>query len=83
MQVSEITLYNILKSKFEEQDAQAIVEGIKQEVKNQVNEHKDTFATKEDLANLKVDLVKTIYTVGLVQYLAILASVIAIIKLIH
>ncbi len=59
MQVSEITLYNILKGKFAEQEAQAIVEGIKQEVKNEVTQHKDILSTKEDLAKLRTELANT------------------------
>ena len=56
MQVSEITLYNILKSKFGEQDAQSVVEGIKQEVKSQVDEHKDILASKLDISALEIKI---------------------------
>jgi len=35
MVVSEITLYNVLKIKLGEQEAQTVVEGIKQEVRNE------------------------------------------------
>jgi len=35
-------------------------------------------ATREDLAEVKSELTKTIYIVGLVQFLAIVGSVIAI-----
>ena len=42
------------------------------------------FATKEDLAreisNLRADLLRTIYLVGMVQLLGIILSVIAIVK---
>ena len=79
MQVSEITLYNILKGKFAEQEAQAIVEGIKQEVKREVDEHKDILASKQDIYNLrvemkqdKIDLIKRMFGFFAALILAIL-----------
>ncbi len=43
----------------------------------------NTYATKEDLLNLRADLLKTIYLVGIVQLVGIVGSVIAIVKFIH
>jgi hypothetical protein len=45
-----------------------------------IDQKKDTFATKQDLADLEVRLNRTIYIVGLGQFLAILASIIGLIK---
>ncbi len=56
MVVSEITLYNVLKAKLGEAEAQTVVEGIKQEVRNEFDSKKDTLASKEDILNLKVDM---------------------------
>jgi hypothetical protein len=56
MIVSEITLYNVLKSKLGEQEAQTVVEGIKQEVRNEFDSKKDILATKEGVLNLKIDM---------------------------
>ena len=56
MIVSEIALYNVLKTKLGENEAQAVVEGIKQEVKNEFDNKKDILATKEDILNLKIEL---------------------------
>lgn len=56
MVVSEITLYNVLKAKLGEQEAQTVVEGIKQEVKNEFDNKKDVLATKEDTAGLKEEI---------------------------
>jgi hypothetical protein len=58
MVVSEITLYNLLKSKYGESDAQTMVEGIRQTVKEEVNNKKDLLASKEDVALVKQDLLK-------------------------
>jgi len=54
MVVSEIALYNILKSKFGETEAQTVVEGIKYTVKEEFENRKDVLLTKQD----KVDLIE-------------------------
>jgi len=59
MVVSEITLFNTLKAKLGEQEAQTVVEGIKQEVKNEFENRKDTLATKEDIAKLEVKIAQS------------------------
>jgi hypothetical protein len=77
MIVSEITLYNTLKTKLGEQEAQAVVEGIKHTVREEFTNKKDVLATKEDLANAKVDIIK--WLVG--SAIAIISLVIAGVKL--
>ena len=57
MLVSEITLFNTLKAKLGEQEAQTIVEGIKQTVDAKFSDQKDIFLTKED----KVDIIKWMF----------------------
>ncbi len=78
MIVSEITLYNVLKAKLGESEAQTVVEGIKQEVKNQVEEQKDVLATKQDIlrielkiADTKVDIIKWVFAMFFALMLAI------------
>jgi hypothetical protein len=87
MIVSEIKLFELLKAKIGEKEAEAFVEILETKVDRKCDEAKATLATKEDLAktigDLEVRLTRAIYIVGLVQYLAILASVIAIIKFLH
>lgn len=56
MVVSEITLYNVLKAKLGDNEAQTVVEGIKTEVKNQFDERKGLLATKEDIFLVKQDI---------------------------
>jgi hypothetical protein len=61
MVVSEITLYNVLKAKLGEAEAQTVVEGTKQEVRNEFDNKKEILATKEDLAAAKADIIKWMF----------------------
>lgn len=58
MIVSEITLFNTLKSKLGENEAQILVEGIKSAVMEEFNIKKDTLATKNDIHLLQNDMEK-------------------------
>ena len=83
MVVSEIKLYEILKIKFGEREAEFVVEGIKQEVKTEFENHKNLFATKEDLANTKVELIKWMVGLVIASLIAQVSIMIALIKLVH
>ena len=74
MSISEIQLYNALKTKLGDNEAQQLVDFIKSKVSSEFNDPKDTFLTKED----KIDIMRSIYIVGIVQFLAIVGSVSAI-----
>ncbi len=74
MYISEIQLYNALKTKLCDTEAQQLVDFVKSEVATEFNNRKDTFLNKED----KIDMVRSIYIVGIVQFLAIAGSVLAI-----
>ena len=85
MVVSDIQLYEILKSKFGAQEAEAVVLTIERRVDKKFEDKKEALATKEDIMKVreealstKADLLKTIYLVGMGQYLAIVASILAI-----
>ncbi len=84
MSVSEIKLYNLLRTKVGEEQAQNLVEFIQSSVKDEFDTKKEIFATKEDLtreiSNLRADLLKTIYLVGIVQFVGIVGSLLAILK---
>jgi hypothetical protein len=56
MHVAEIELYEILKAKVGEKEAKTLVEYIETKVERKFDEKKDTLATKEDLANIKTEL---------------------------
>ncbi|MBU6158918.1 MAG: hypothetical protein KGP35_07805 [Bacteroidetes bacterium] len=58
MNVSEITLFNTLKTKLGEHEAQTVVEGIKSAVMDEFNNKKDTLATKIDIHLLQTDMEK-------------------------
>lgn len=78
MSVSEIQLFQILKNKLGEKEAEELVLFVKNEVNDEFTARKDYFASKEDLANTKTDLIRSIYVVGLTQFLAIIGSVLLI-----
>ncbi|MDF3079107.1 MAG: hypothetical protein K0S09_2996 [Sphingobacteriaceae bacterium] len=78
MSVSEIQLFQILKNKLGEKEAEELVSFVKTEVKTEFDNRREILATKEDLANVRGDLMRSIYIVGLVQFLAIVGSVLVI-----
>ena len=78
MSISEIQLYNALKTKLGDAEAQQLVDFVKSEVTSEFNNRKDTFLNKDD----KVDIMRSIYIVGIVQFIAIVGSVLAIMNFI-
>ena len=53
MIVPEITLFNSLRTKLGEQDAQTVVEGIKQTVREEFENKKEIIATKAGIMRLE------------------------------
>lgn len=87
MSVTEIQLFQILKAKLGEKEAEQLVAFVKEEVKTELDNKKEILATKDDIANtkeyilqVKSELSRSIYIVGLIQFLAIVGSVIGIIN---
>jgi hypothetical protein len=76
MSVTEIQLLQILKAKLGEQEAEQLVSFVKAGVKSEFDNKREILATKEDIASMQ----KTIYVVGLIQFLAIIGSVIGIVN---
>lgn len=60
--------------------AKEFVSRLEETVNMKFNSYKETAATKMDLAQLESKLSKTIYIVGLIQFLAIVGSVLAIVN---
>ncbi|OGW51650.1 MAG: hypothetical protein A2Z50_06365 [Nitrospirae bacterium RBG_19FT_COMBO_42_15] len=58
MQVAEIELYEILKTKLGEKEAKTLVEYIEAKVGKELEEKKDILATKEDINGLKIEIEK-------------------------
>jgi hypothetical protein len=94
MAISEIQLYQLLKEKLGENETEQLVSFVKGEVKTEFTTKQHLLATKdditnvkdemnhlrEDMLNIKADLSKSIYVVGLIQFLAITGSILAIIN---
>jgi len=80
MVVSEIELYEILSTKIGKQEAKVLAEFVETKVEKQLVDKLSVFATKEDLAMLEVRLSRNMYIVGVVQFLAIVGSVLMLLK---
>jgi len=72
MAITEIQLYSALKLKLGDQEAQQLVEFVKAEVKDELDAKTNQFATKEDLANAKVDIIKWVFGFFVVLIIAII-----------
>ena len=80
MVVSEIELYEILSAKIGKQEAKVLAEYVETTVEKKLVDKLSVFATKEDLASLEVRLTRNMYIVGVVQFLAIVGSVLMLLK---
>ncbi|MCW3112125.1 MAG: hypothetical protein JWR18_521 [Segetibacter sp.] len=60
MVVSEIKLYELLKAKIGESEAEAFIQILENKVETRLNEKTSVFATKEDLAKTEGKLLSTI-----------------------
>ena len=61
MSVSELRLYYLLKSKLGEKEAETFMEVLEEKVQLKVDPFKSNFATKEDLHQTKIDLIKWVF----------------------
>jgi hypothetical protein len=61
MSVTEIQLFQILKAKLGEQEAEQLVSYVKAEVKSEFENEREVLTTKEDLANSKADIIKWMF----------------------
>lgn len=74
MQITSIELFELLKPKLGEKEAKTLVAYVEERAEEKINQKKEIFLTKDD----KVDIMRSMYIVGVVQYLAILGSMLAI-----
>jgi len=72
-------LFQLLKEKLGEKEAQTLVEYVETRVEKEFDSKKDSLATKEDLANVRSDVIKWMFIFWVGQ----LAAMIAIAKLFH
>ena len=56
MQINEIQLYNILRNKLGEKEAETLVEFVQSKIEKEYSYKKDVFLTKED----KIDIIRWI-----------------------
>ncbi|TAE37414.1 MAG: hypothetical protein EAZ27_01565 [Cytophagales bacterium] len=61
MSVTEIQLFQLLKAKLGDREAEYLVSYVKSEVKNEFDNKKDVLATKEDVANSKAEIIKWMF----------------------
>ena len=83
----ELKVYDIFKTKLGEAEAQTVIEYFEAKADEKYEQKKDILATKEDINTLKVEirdlenrLVKQMYWINIVQFLATIGSILAIIK---
>ena len=77
MVVSDIELYELLKVKIGEKEASAFVSILEHKVDKKFEDAKQLLATKEDLANVKSEIIKWMFIFWIGQ----MAATVAIIKL--
>ena len=75
--ITDIELYEILKAKLGEKEAKSLVEYVEIRIDRKLNDKKDTLATKVDLANLKADIIKSMFLFWIGQ----LASLVALFQI--
>ena len=82
MNVSEIQLYNILKEKLGESEAQSLVEFVDSKIDKGFNDKKDVLATKQDISglrvefgNFKAEIIKWMFIFWIGQVAAVVAIV--------
>ncbi|WP_310380994.1 hypothetical protein [Flavobacterium sp.] len=59
--ISTIEMYNILKGKLGENEAKSLTEYVESKGERTFEKEKDVLATKEDLANVKSDIIKWMF----------------------
>ena len=90
MVISELRLYELLKNRIGEKEAEALVHVLEEKMENKFDQRKQELALKEDVSslrilmkedvsNLRTELLRTIYLTSIGQLLAIVASVVSLI----
>ena len=73
--ISTIDMYNILKTKLGENEAKALTEYVEDKVEKSFEKEKSVLATKEDLANVKSEIIKWMFLFWIGQIAVTLALV--------
>ena len=80
MTVSSIQLFNIIKDRIGEHEAQAMVEYIETKVDDKIHEKADNLATKTDLAELKAEIISWMFIFWSSTIVTLAGIIIAIFK---
>jgi hypothetical protein len=91
MSTLELKVYDIFKTKIGDAEAKTIIEYFEAKAEEKYEQKKDVLATKEDVSNLEISLkneihqlelrlVKQTYWINIVQFLATIGSILAILK---
>ncbi|MBC7589194.1 MAG: hypothetical protein H7178_12640 [Chitinophagaceae bacterium] len=87
MRALELKVYDIFKTKLGEAEAKIIIEYFEAKADEKYEQKKDVLATKEDINGLRIDmkdlenrLIKQMYWINIVQFLATIGSILAILK---
>jgi hypothetical protein len=90
MIISDIQLYELLASKLGRSEAQGLVEFVGASVDKKMEEKTNTLATKEDillikqdLSNVKIELIKWMVATGIALAGIIVAFMVGMIKFLH
>ncbi|MFO0415004.1 MAG: hypothetical protein ACK50E_05070 [Bacteroidota bacterium] len=83
MTISEIQLYELLASKIGRTEAQGLVEFVEAKVDKKVDEKTNILVTKEDLSNVKVDLIKWMIGTGIALASVMVALMTGMVKYLH
>lgn len=76
MSALDIKVYELFKTRFSEEEARTVIEYFEAKSEEKIQQKKDVFLTKD----YKVDIIKSIYTSNIIQFLATVGSIIAIVK---
>lgn len=80
MSVTEMQLFQILKAKLGEQEAEELVSFVKTELKAEYENKREVLATKEDLANSKADIIKWMFIFWIGQIAVTVGIILMFIK---
>jgi hypothetical protein len=80
MATLELKAYEIFKAKLGAEEAEMVIAYIESKVEKSMDQQQRNLATKQDLAELETKLTKAIFINGLIQFLAIVGSVLAILN---
>ena len=80
MSALELKAYEVLKNKLGESEATTLIEYFETKAEEKYKQRKDISATKEDIALSESRLAQKIYTANIIQFLATIASILAIVK---